>query len=121
LSLQESIIPVVQVTRPKGVADAPTAVIKDVKWTGLRCRVIVDAASSRIKRQDGASTFNVDLRQKANDPKTTMAGGGKTLKVGKASLVVEDDDLEGEAISLVVLDAQGQAIARVATVIGGEE
>ena len=35
--------------------------------------------------------------------------------------MVEDDDLEGEAISLVVLDAQGQVIARFATVIGGEQ
>ncbi len=62
----------------------------------------------------------MDLQRKANDPQTSQAGGGKPLKDGKLSLVVADDELEGEAISLVVLDDQGQAGARVATVIGGD-
>ncbi len=112
LSLQESIIPVVQVARPAGVADEATVAVKGIKWTGLRCRVTIEGAQAG---------FAVDLRQKANDPATSKSGGGKTLKGGKASLLVEDDELEGEAISLVVLDAPGKAIARVATVIGGEE
>ena len=43
----------------------------------------------------------------------------KPLKDGKASLVIEDDTLEGEAISLVILNEMGQAVARAATVIGG--
>jgi hypothetical protein len=111
LSLQESIIPVVTVTPPKGVADAASVTVDEIKWTGLRCRVTVEGA--RVG-------FSVDLRQKANDPKTSKAGGGKPLKAGKASLVVEDEELEGEAISLVVLDDKGQAVARVATVIGGD-
>ncbi len=134
LSLQESIIPVLQVQRAEGVADNETVKVKSIKWTGLRCRVTVEAASSRLsadkrqdgvfakedKRQDGAST-RVDLRRKANDPATSVAVTAKALKDGKASLMVENDDLDGEAISLVVLDAQGLAIARFATVIGGEE
>lgn len=66
----------------------------------------VEAASSRFKRQDGASTLKVDLRRKANDPSTSVAVAAKALKDGKASLVV--------------LGAQDQAIARTATVIGGE-
>jgi hypothetical protein len=45
----------------------------------------------------------------ANDPKTSKAGGGKPLKAGKASLVVENEELEGEAISLVILDDDGRA------------
>ena len=64
--------------------------------------------------------YRVDLRRKLNDPTSSIANGGKPLKDGKASLVVEDEDLEGEAISLVVLDAQGRAVAKVATVIGGD-
>ena len=64
--------------------------------------------------------YRVDLRRKLNDPATSVANGGKPLKDGKASLVVEDDELEGEAISLVVLDDQGRAVAKVATVIGGD-
>jgi hypothetical protein len=111
LSLQESIIPKITVTRPAGVADTMSVTVTEIKWSGLRCRVIVDGA------QPG---YAADLRQKANDPNTSKADGGKPLKGGKASLVVENDDLEGEAISLVILDDKGQAVARLATVIGGE-
>ncbi|EIC19843.1 BREX-1 system phosphatase PglZ type B [Thiorhodovibrio frisius] len=111
LSLQESIIPRITVTPPAGVADAVSVTVTEIKWTGLRCRVVVDGAQP---------VYAADLRQKANDPKTSKAGGGKPLKGGKASLVVEDDALEGEAISLVVIDGNGQAVARMATVIGGE-
>ena len=92
---------------------------KEVKWTGLRCRVMVEAASSRLQRQDGVAT--IDLRRKANDPSTSVAATTKVLKDGKASLLVDNDELEGEAISLVVLDSQGQAFARMVTVIGGEK
>jgi hypothetical protein len=111
LSLQESIIPVVRVKPSAGVADETRAVVREVKWTGLRCRVAVAGALQGCA---------VDLRQKANDPKTSQADGGKVLKGGKASLLIENDDLEGEAISLVVLDAQGQVLARTATFVGGE-
>ncbi len=68
----------------------------------------------------GMKIYRVDLRRKLNDPATSVANGGKPLKDGKASLVVEDDELEGEAISLVVLDARGRAVAKAATVIGGD-
>jgi hypothetical protein len=115
LSLQESLIPVVTVTRPKGVADEPNIKIKGVTWTGLRCRVTLEGAP------EGLTTgLKADLRQKANDANTSRAGGGKVMQEGRASLVVEDDELEGEAVSLVILDASGQLIAKVATVIGGE-
>ncbi|MBK1629589.1 hypothetical protein CKO31_02305 [Thiohalocapsa halophila] len=111
LSLQESIIPVVTVTRPAGVEDAMCVSVQEIKWTGLRCRVTVEGAQAG---------FTADLRQKANDPKTSKTGGGKPLKAGKASLMVEDEELEGEAISLVILDGNGQALAKMPTVIGGE-
>jgi hypothetical protein len=110
LSLQESLIPVVTVSRPAGIADQVVVAVAEVRWTGLRCRVTVEGARAG---------YMADLRRKANDPRTSQAGGGKPLKDDKASLVVEDDTLAGEAISLVILNEMGQAIARVATVIGG--
>jgi hypothetical protein len=111
LSLQESIIPVVMVTRPAGIAEGVSVTVQEIRWTGLRCRVTVEGAQAG---------YAADLRQKANDPKTSKTGGGKLLKAGKASLVVEDEELEGEAISLVILDGNGQAVAKMPTVIGGE-
>jgi hypothetical protein len=112
LSLQESVIPVLTVTRPKGIADAPAVEIAEARWTRLICRVTIEGAEAG---------YAVDLRRKANDPATSKAGGGKPLKNGKASLTVADDELQGEAISLVVLDDQGRAIAKATTVIGGDD
>jgi hypothetical protein len=110
LSLQESIIPVVTVARGAGVADTVSVTVQEITWTGLRCRVTVEGAQAG---------FAADLRQKANDPKTSKASGGKPLKAGKASLVVENEELEGEAVSLVILDGDGRAVAKMPTVIGG--
>jgi hypothetical protein len=112
LSLQESVIPVLTVTRPKGIADAPAVEIAEARWTRLICRVTIEGAEAG---------YAVDLRRKANDSATSKAGGGKPLKNGKASLTVADDELQGEAISLVVLDDQGRAIAKATTVIGGDD
>lgn len=130
LSLQESMIPVLTVVRRKGVADEPMVEIVEVKWRGLRCLIVARASSPGVPGQDGLATeggardgmriYRVDLRRKLNDPASSIANGGKPLKDGKASLVVEDEELEGEAISLVVLDDQGRAVAKAATVIGGD-
>ena len=40
---------------------------------------------------------------------------------GTVSVVVEDEDREGEHATLVLLDATGTLIAQAATQIGGEE
>jgi len=112
LSLQESVIPVLTVTRPQGIADTRAVKIAEARWTRLICRVTIEGAEAG---------YAVDLRRKANDPATSKAGGAKPLKNGKASLTVADDELQGEAISLVVLDDQGRAIAKATTVIGGDD
>jgi len=112
LSLQESVIPILRVSRPVGGKTETAVEFKQVKWAGLRCRVTIDGAQSG---------FQLDLRRKASDCLSSVAVAAKALKAGKAALVVEDDELEGEAVSLVVLDSQGQVIARMATVIGGDD
>jgi hypothetical protein len=112
VSLQESIIPVVQVRRPAGVSETAGVDIGEVKWTRLRCRVSVTG---------GGDGLQADLRRRANDPSTSVCGGPKPFKDGKASLIVGDDELQGEAVSLVVLSSTGQVVARAATMIGGED
>lgn len=41
--------------------------------------------------------------------------GAKQLAVGNGSLMVEDDELAGEAVSLAILDAARQVLARTLT------
>jgi hypothetical protein len=40
-------------------------------------------------------------------------------KNGTASMVVENEDLEGQTATLVLLDAKGGLVSQAATVIGG--
>jgi len=110
LSLQECLVPVIDV-QPGSVSGTNTpATITELKWIGLRCRLSVEDA------QPGCLA---DLRTKANDPSGSFCGGAKTLENGKASLAVLDDEKEGSAAIAVILDSQGSVIAKQNTVIGG--
>ena len=111
LSLQESLVPVIRVTAGETAAKT-AAKIGDVSWVGLRCRVQVETA---------APGLSVDLRSKVNDPSSSV---GKVRPVdanGAASLLVADDELEGTSAVVVVLDAGGHVIAKLPTIIGGDD
>ncbi|MCP4378778.1 MAG: BREX-1 system phosphatase PglZ type B [bacterium] len=110
LSLQECIVPVINIQSGPGSATTIRAVITDVKWIGLRCRIAIDITDSG---------FQADLRTKANDATTSFCGGGKSVTNGKASLAVLDDEHEGSAAMVVVLDAEGRVVVKQNTVIGG--
>ena len=111
LSLQESLVPVIRVTAGKAAAKA-TAEIAEVNWVGLRCRVRVEAA------QPGLS---VDLRAKVNDGDSSVSQARVLETTGATSLLVPDDDLEGTLAVLVVLDAGGHVIAKLPTIVGGDD
>lgn len=111
LSLQECLTPEI-VVESSAAGMKVQADIEGVEWARLRCRVYVNASEKQVR---------VDLRRKAADPATTVAGGGKVTVDGKAGLVVENEDLIGEPVHLVVLDAGGSVITRRATTVGGEE
>ena len=111
LSLQESLIPIIDVTGGTDLSTAQ-AQITDVSWIGLRCRVRLDAAQSDLQ---------VDLRTRVNDPGSSVSGGGRAVdQQGAASLLVADDDLEGRSSAVVILNAAGQVMAMQATIIGGD-
>ena len=111
LSLQESLVPVIRITAGETAAKT-AAKIGDISWVGLRCRVQVETA---------APGLSVDLRSKVNDPSSSV---GKVRPVdanGAASLLVADDELEGTLAVVVVLDASGHVIAKLPTIIGGDD
>ena len=112
LSLQESLIPILDVTAGTDLTAARPHVA-DVSWIGLRCRVRIDAAQTGLL---------VDLRTRVNDADSSASGGGRPVdEQGAASLLVADDDLEKRSAAVVVLNIAGQVLAMRATIIGGDE
>lgn len=109
LSPQECVVPVMKVG-PRRSARTVSASIGNVKWTGLRCRVTVEGAP------EGAT---VDLRSRAADPASSLAQPRAPGSESTASLFVEDDRREGEAVLVVVLGSDGRVLAQTATVVGG--
>lgn len=107
LTVQECVVPVLVVEAPKAKISVEIA----FKWRGLQCKVSVKAAP------EGAW---VDLRSKAGDPSTSVALEVKLLSGAGQAQVAARDDAEGQATSVVVLDASGKVLARQATTVGGE-
>jgi len=112
LSLQECVILELFV-RPAATS-APAVVIESHRWIGLRCRVKITGARRG---------WRVDLRTKAADPNASVVKGKEPKPVnleGDTSLVVDDPDLEGTAVFLVLLDQEGQVVAKKSAIVGGE-
>ena len=107
LSLQESLVPIIRVTA--GAVGAATLSIADVTWLGLRCRV----------RVEGAAGLAVALRTQVGNADSTIGQSKPVDGEGAASLLVADDELEGSTAAVVVLDSNGQVVARQSTIIGG--
>lgn len=112
LSLQECLTLhlVVTATEKVGVA---TVEFTDLVWKGLRCTVAVDGKYAGL---------TLDVRTQAGETSSSVVVGTKPLKDnGTASVVVEDEELEGHKAVVVLLDQNGALIAQRNTVIGGGE
>ena len=109
LSLQESLVPVIRVT--PGAASAATPSIASVAWAGLRCRV-------RAERAEG---LTIALRTQVGNAASALGEPKRVGEDGEASLLVADDGLEGATAAVVVLDGNGQVVARHSTIVGGED
>ena len=109
LSLQECLVPLLRVTA--GAASAATPAIARVDWFGLRCRV-------RVERAEG---MTVALRTQVGNADSALGEPKRLDESGAASLLVADDSREGATAAVVVLDANGQVLARRSTIVGGED
>ena len=111
LSLQECLTLQLTVTRGESLGAAATVEFTAVVWKGLRCTVAVDGNFSGL---------SLDVRSEAGNPLSSVVVGVKPLKDnGTASVVVEDEDLEGREATVVLTEPNGSLIAQVATAIGG--
>lgn len=111
LSLQECLTLELRVTQEGVGTELVSIEFTDVVWRGLRCTVAVDGQFAGL---------SLDIRTQPGDSSSSVVVSVKPLKEnGTASVVVEDEELAGHDVTLVLLDALGGLMAQVATVIGG--
>lgn len=109
LSLQESLVPVLTLELA-GAGTQPVAVkVSKVAWRGLRCQIEVTPSMAGLR---------ADVRTKAAAADTSVLSGPKVISDGKASLAVENDELEGSAVVIVILDQSGNVIQKANTTVG---
>ena len=105
ISLQECVVPRIAVrsrTEPPA-----TSLSVDISWTSLACVVTVKGAPHGAR---------ADLRSRPADPDSSLAGGGKELKDGRARILAGDAH-EGEAAVLVVVGPAGEIVVQRPTVV----
>ena len=110
ISLQECLVPVLQLDCAGAAITAAAVTIQSVTWKGLRCTVVADGA---------APGQRVDIRTKAALASSSLAASDKLLDGGKASLAVADDEHMGAAAVVVVLSAEGEVLQKQVTTVGG--
>ncbi len=112
ISLQECLIPDLLI-EPSDDGPSVKATITDWQWRGQRLRLHVDPTDAALR---------VDLRTAAGSPTSSIATELRTVESdGKASLLVDDEDLAGAAAVIVVLDLRGRIVGKQSTIVGGEE
>lgn len=112
VSLQECLIPVVSFVATGSQAEV-FLTVSEVNWvTKLRCRVTVEPAVDGLL---------ADLRTKPNVADTSIAEPKPLDAKGKASLLVQDENLEGTTVSLVIVDASGRVVSKEPTTVGGDK
>lgn len=112
LSLQECLTLELFVTQSGTALSQPVVDFTDVSWKGLRCKIAVDGQYEDI---------SVDIRTQAGNPASSVVMNIKPInkKDGTASVVVENEELQGHDAFLVLLNTSGQLVAEIKTVIGG--
>ena len=87
--------------------------ITDVVWKNQRCNVALDGDFSHLK---------VDIRLNAGDTSSTIVMKPNAVKEsGIASVVVEDADLAGDKVFIVILDEDDKLLAQHETIVGKED
>lgn len=109
VSPQECVVPRLTV-RPGVTTAIGGPEFTKVKWLGLQCRVEYSGVSDKVV---------VDLRGLPAEPSSSIAEKTKeTSSTGKVSLLVPDEDHEGERAHLVLIAAEGQILAQREVIVG---
>jgi hypothetical protein len=110
VSPQECVVPRLGVAA--GVPGSATAgpEITKITWLGLLCRIEVNGVAPNVV---------IDLRALPADPKTSIVETAKeTAGAGKVSLLVPDEELEGQRAHLVFVAADGEILVQREVIVG---
>lgn len=112
LSLQECLTVSLTVTKG-GYQKTPVSIsIADIEWRELRCIVTIEGQIRDLL---------VDIRREPGNAQSSVAFSVKEVKSnGTASLVIENEDLRGTSVTVVVLTNDGQFVAQKSTTVGGD-
>jgi hypothetical protein len=110
VSPQECIVPRLTITAGAAPTTNGGPEITKIKWLGLLCRIELSGICRDVV---------ADLRALPADPNTSIAEEAKeTSSAGRVSLVVPDEEHEGERAHLVLVAADGQILAQHEVVVG---
>ena len=108
MTLQECLVLRIEVKPPEN-GSAEQVTIESAKWAGLRLTIKLKGAHREI---------GVDIRTRAGDPGSSVLSqlGKKPNEDGVVALVVEKDDLEGQAAFLVLLNGDEVLVKHKVTI-----
>ena len=113
LSLPECLTLELVVTERENARSAISIKLTDIGWKGLRCTVGVEG---------NVQGLSLDIRRYSGDPSTSVVVRPQPFKKsGMASVLVEDEELEKQAVVLVLVAENGELVAQIQTVVGGED
>jgi hypothetical protein len=110
VSPQECIVPRLSVVAGATASTTGGPEITKVKWFGLQCRVEFSGVTDKVL---------VDIRGLPAEPKSSIAEQAKATSSGaRLSLLVPDEDHEGERAHLVLVADDGRILAHREVVVG---
>jgi hypothetical protein len=115
LSLQECVIPVLDVAVGAGTASGvtTTAQIEAIRWTGQRCRIDFAPPDAEIV---------AEVRLAPGDSASVVGGPKRPSDPGEIKVLVDEDKAaEGTTAYVVLLAPDGAVIAQRMTTVGGAE
>jgi hypothetical protein len=113
VSPQECVTPMLVIRGAAGAAVSTAVLSIAARWRGLRAVVSVSGAPV------GAS---VDLRRKAGDSLTSLVEAAAALDgEGTAKLLLEDEELIGTTVFVVVLDQAGMVTGQTMVEVGADK
>jgi hypothetical protein len=113
ISLQECLTLEIKVSHGLSHASRIIPEITDIVWKGLRCTIAVDSVFEGL---------SLDIRTQPGNLSSSIVLSTKNLdENGKASVVVENEDLEGTVATIVLTNQKGELVTQAETIVGGEK
>lgn len=109
VSLQECVTLCLSISNQQTHSNQSVAIEK-ISWNGLRCKILANATG----------TVLLDIREQPADATSSLTVKPKSVTLNKqVSLLIEDEDLEGEKAFVVLIDEEKNVLAQTETIIGG--